>query len=146
MRIKKILLSFLFLFCAGCQTPGYYITDSPLQLPDIRRAVNAVIGKPRQVSINGREMVSEYHDAKFSPLDEAAKNKDRYQTKVSILGPRRPYEVNIVVVFEQFEPEVGAYVVRQIDESLSRQRAIAVRKALNLSLEKQSGFDGERPF
>lgn len=144
--IRKTFLSFIILLFFGCQTPGYYITDSPLQLPDIRRAVNAVIGKPRQVSINGREMVSEYHDAKFLPLEEGAKNKDRYQTKVSILGPRRPYEVNIIVMIEQYEPQTGAYVPRQVDEGLSYQRAITIRKALNLSLDRQTGFDGEKPF
>lgn len=136
------LFAFLFL---GCQTSGYFITDSPLQLPEIRKAVNAVIGKPRQVSLNGREMLSEFHDAKFQPFDDTTKN-DRYQTKVSILGPRRPYEINVIVTHEQYEKETTTYVLRDIDESLSRQRAVLVKKALNLSLDRQSGFDGENPF
>ncbi len=144
-------LSHLFLFAAvflflGCQTPGYFISDSPLQLPEIRKAVNAIIGKPRFVSTNGREMVSEFHNNKFEPYDETAKNKVRYQTKVTILGPRRPYDINIIVYREQFENQTNAYVVRDIDEGLSRQRAIVIKKALNLSLDKQSGFDGDKPF
>ena len=138
-------LAIVFLFL-GCQTPGYFISDSPLQLPEIRKAVNVVIGKPRFVSTNGREMVSEFHNNKFEPYDETAKNKVRYQTKVTILGPRRPYEINVVVYREQFENQTNAYVVRDIDEGLSRQRAIVIKKALNLSLDKQSGFDGDKPF
>lgn len=134
-----------FLTLISCQTTGYFITDSPLQLPDIRKAVNAVIGKPRQVSLNGREMVSEYHDPKFQTFDEEGK-KDRYQTKVVILGPRRPYEINVTVNRDQFDDETKTYVFREVDESLSRQRAISIKKALNLSLDKQTGFDGDKPF
>lgn len=144
-------LNSLFFFIAvflffGCQTPGYFISDSPLQLPEIRKAVNVIIGKPRFVSTNGREMVSEFHNNKFEPYDETAKNKVRYQTKVTILGPRRPYDINVIVYREQFENQTNAYVVRDIDEGLSRQRAIVIKKALNLSLDKQSGFDGDKPF
>ncbi len=130
----------------SCQTPGYFIPDTQLQLPDIRKAVNAVIGKPRFVSTNGREMVSEFHDDKFQPYDENSKNKMRYQTKVVILGPRRPYEINVLVSQEQFENQTTSYVVRGLDEGLSRRRAMIIKKALNLSLERQSRFDGEKPF
>lgn len=145
MKLSGLLVFIFSILFLGCQTPGYYITDSPLQLPEIRKSVNAVIGKPRQVSLNGREMISEFHDAQFQPFDEAGR-KDRYQTKVSILGPRRPYEINVIVNREQFEHETNTYVLRNIDESLSRQRAILIKKALNLSLDRQSGFDGENPF
>lgn len=147
MKLFQFIFLFLPFLFFGCQTPGYFITDSPLQLPEIRKAVNAVIGKPRQVSLNGREMISEYHTAKFQSFEEdKTKDKDRYQTKVSILGPRRPYEINVIVQLAQFEKETGSYVFRGIDESLSRQRAINIKKALNLSLDKQTGFDGEKPF
>ncbi len=144
-------LDYLFFFAAvflffGCQTPGYFISDSQLQLPEIRKAVNVVIGKPRYVSVNGREMVSEYHDNKFQPFDQTAKNQLRYQTKVTILGVRRPYDINVIVFREQFEIETKVYVIRGLDESLSRGRAVGIKKALNLSLDKQSGFDGDKPF
>lgn len=146
MKLKQLLFFVTFLICSGCQTTGYFITDSPLQLPEIRKAVNVVIGKPRYVSTNGREMVSEFHDSKFQPFDETGKSKLRYQTKVTVLGPRRPYEVNVIVAVEQFENQTKAYVLRGIDEGLSRQRAVIIKKALNLSLDKKSGFDGDKPF
>lgn len=145
MKMAKIIILITTLLFLGCQTPGYYITESPLQLPEIRKAVNAVIGKPRQVSLNGRDMISEYHNYKFQPLEEEGK-KDRYQTKVSILGPRRPYDINVIVSYEQFDAVRKIYVKPIVDEGLSRQRTIAIKKALNLSLERQSGFDGDKPF
>ncbi|MBC7458238.1 MAG: hypothetical protein H7235_08175 [Bdellovibrionaceae bacterium] len=146
MKLNQLLcFATVFLFL-GCQTPGYFIPDNQLQLPDIRKAVNAVIGKPRYVSINGREMVSEFHDEKFQHYDENGKSKLRYQTKVIILGTRRPYEINVLVSQDQFENQTKTYVLHGIDEGLSRQRAIIIKKALNLSLDKQSGFDGDKPF
>ena len=141
----KVILAVFFLAFSSCQTTGYFITDSPLQLPEIRKAVNAVIGKPRQVSLNGREMVSEYHNAKFESVEEAGK-KERYQTKVVILEPRRPYEINVIVDHLIYDFEKNGYVAIEVDESLSRQRAVVIKKALNLSLDKQSGFDGDKPF
>lgn len=146
MKLNQLFFFTIVFLFLGCQTPGYFIPDTQLQLPEIRKAVNAVIGKPRYVSTNGREMVSELHDGKFQPYDEAGKSKIRYQTKVVILGPRRPYEINVLVSQEQFESQTNAYVLRGIDEGLSRQRAIIIKKALNLSLDKQSGFDGDKPF
>ncbi len=140
---RWFFLAAVFLL-TSCQTPGYYITDSPLQLPEIRKAVNVVMGKPRLVSTNGRELVSEYHDGKFQSFEE--KSKLRYQTKVTILGPRRPYDINVIVSMEQFENQTQSFVLRGLDEGLSRQRAIILKKALNLSLDKQSGFDGDKPF
>lgn len=146
MKLNQLCFFAVAFLLLGCQTPGYFIPDTQLQLPEIRKAVNAVMGKPRFVSTNGREMVSEFHDGKFQPFDESGKNPLRYQTKVTILGPRRPYEINVLVSQEQFENQTNAYVLRGIDEGLSRQRAIVIKKALNLSLDKQSGFDGDKPF
>lgn len=143
---KKISLLFTFIILVSCQTTGYFITESPLQLPEIRKAVNVVIGKPRQVSLNGRELVSEYHDAKFLAMGDMSKNPDRYQTKVVVLGPRRPYDINVLVSLEQFEDQTMSYVFRGIDDGLSRQRAIVIKKTLNLSLDSKSGFDGDKPF
>ena len=143
---NKVFLFSFVLSMMGCQTSGYFITESPLQLPEIRKGVNAVMGKPKQVSINGRELVSEYHDSKFLPIEDMSKNPDRYQTKVVVLGTRRPYDINILVSLEQFEDQTMSYVFRGIDENLSRQRAITIKKTLNLSLDKKSGFDGDKPF
>ena len=145
----KYFIQILFLLTlAGCQTDGYFINDYPLVLPEIRKAVNVIIGTPKEVSVNGRELVSEYHDRKFQPLDSqsALKFQDRYTTKVVILGSRRPYEINVMVLLERYENQTQSYVYQGVDDDLSRIRAINIKKALNLSLGKKTGFDGEKPF
>ncbi len=145
MRIKIFFIFICFIY-VSCQTPGYFITDSNLIISESRKAITAVIGKPRFVSMNGRELVSEYHDAKFKTIDTDEKPNLRYYTSVTILGARRPYEINIQVIRQNFEKETGVYVNTGLDESLSEKRAKEIKKAHNYSLEKQQKFDGDNPF
>jgi hypothetical protein len=149
MNIKLIFLLY-FLFMLGCQTPGYFIMDHPQQLSEIRKAVNVVMGKTKLVSLNGRELYSNYHDEKFEPIEEDLVIIEepfyRYQTKVMVLGPRRPYEINVQVIVEQFEAETKKFLPVGIEDDLSRQRAISLKKALNLSPGIKAGFDEEKPF
>ncbi len=145
--VFKIFPFFYFFIFFGCQTPpGYFITDSNLIISESRKAITAVIGKPRFVSMNGRELVSEYHDAKFKTIDVEEKSTVRYFTSVTILGARRPYEINIQVVQQRFETETGSYVKTGLDEGLTEKRAREIKKAHNYSLEKQQKFDGDNPF
>ena len=146
--MQKILsLSFAFYFIFGCQTPlGYFITDSNLIISESRKAITAVIGKPRVVSENGRELISEYHDIKFKTIDPELKPTIRYFTSATILGARRPYEINIQVVQQSFENESGSYISTGLDEGLTIKRAKEIKKAHNYSLEKQQKFDGDNPF
>jgi hypothetical protein len=144
--LNKFLFLFLSLYMLGCQTPGYFISDSNLVIPESRKAITAVIGKPRLVSLNGRELVSEYHDTKFKNIDMEKKEKTRFFTKVTILGARRPYEINIQVIRQDFENETKAYVNTALDDGLAEKRAREIKKVLNYSLEKQQKFDGDNPF
>lgn len=144
--LNKFLFLFLSFYMLGCQTPGYFISDSNLVIPESRKAITAVIGKPRLVSLNGRELVSEYHDTKFKNIDMEKKEKTRFFTKVTILGARRPYEINIQVIRQDFENETKAYVNTALDDGLAEKRAREIKKVLNYSLEKQQKFDGDNPF
>ncbi len=143
-----ILLNlFLVLFViTGCVMPGYYIENSNLPVPQTRVSITTVIGKPRFVSLNGRELTSLYHDQSFEPLNEDKKHKDRYTTKTIILGARRPYEVSVQVIREKFDPQTQAYVDLGVDETLSQQRALQIKKYLNKGLEDYQKVDGENPF
>ena len=134
------------LFISSCQTTGYFITDSNLAIPESRKAITAVIGKPRFVSLNGRELISEYHDNKFKVIDAEQRPKVRYFTQTVILGARRPYEINVQVIRQEFETQTKAYVKTGLDEGLSEKRAIEIKKAHNYSLVKQQKFDGDNPF
>jgi hypothetical protein len=147
--MNKILVGLIFLSIFGCQTPGYYIMDQPHPASDLRKVINAVIGKPRAVSQNGRELYSEYHDDQFSTDLEKSRKLNpimRYYTAVYILGQRRPYEINVQVIAEQYEPETSVFVKMGNAEELSQKRALAIKKALNLSPANTTGFDAEKPF
>lgn len=145
MFLKFLFISFIF-FISGCQTVGYFITDSNLAISESRKSITAVIGKPRYVSLNGRELVSDFHDNKFKTIDSDQKPQIRYFTKTIILGARRPYEINVQVLRQDFENETKTYVETGLDEGLSEKRAIEIKKAHNYSLEKQQKFDGDNPF
>ncbi len=143
----KLLNLFLVLFIfTSCVMPGYYIENSNLPVPQTRISITTVIGKPRLVSINGRELTSLYHDQSFEPLDEEKKHKDRYSTKTIILGARRPYEISVQVIREKFDPQTQTYVDLGVDETLSQQRALQIKKYLNKSLDEYQKVDGENPF
>lgn len=147
--MKFLKLGLLFLLISSCQTTGYFINDSPLQASDIRVAVSAVIGTPRMVSLNGRELYSVYHDEKFVPyesLDESQTKKDYYYTKVVILGTKRPFEVQVTVLREGWDNDLGKIVNKGEREDLSLKRAVSIRKALNISRDKSQGFDVSKPF
>ncbi len=147
MKFAVFLFYFLIMLGGlGCQTPGYYISDSTLVIPETRKAVTAVIGKPQLVSLNGRELISEYHDTKFKMIAPEDQPNVRYVTKVIILGARRPYEINIQVMRQEFEAETRTYIDTELDEGLTEKRAKEIKKALNYSLEKQQRFDGDNPF
>ena len=144
--MHKVLFLLFCIFISGCQTTGFFITDSNLAIPDSRKAITAVIGKPKFVSLNGRELVSEYHDTKFKNIELEQKVKTRFYTKIIILGARRPYEINVQVIRQDFENETKAYVNTGLDDGLAEKRAREIKKVLNYSLEKQQKFDGDNPF
>lgn len=144
--LRKLYLFGGFLLLAGCQTPGYFITESNLPVAETRKAITAIIGAPRQVSLNGRELYSIYHDDQFKPLEEEAKIFFRLYTQVTILGARRPYEINVQVWQEKYEKQTRKFIKLRLDDSLSQKRAIDIKRAVAYSLEKQQAFDGDNPF
>lgn len=143
----KLWLSLIFIFCTlGCTTTAYYIEGSNLPVPETRKVITALIGKPRIISLNGRELTSVYHNRAFEPLDETKGSKIRYYTKVTILGPRRPYEVSVQVIREAFDIETRSFVDIGIDEGLTKRKAIELKRSLNESLETYQTIDAEEVF
>lgn len=143
----KYLSAFLFLvFLSGCTTTALYIEDSNLPVPETRKVITSIIGKPRIISLNGRELSSSYHNRKFEDLDETKKIKGRYYTKVVILGPRRPYEISVQVTKEVLDLETMTFVDMGIDESLTQKRGLEIKRALNKSLDTYQAIDAEEVF
>jgi len=146
MKLARLVWIYC-VFLISCATePAYYIENSNLPVAESRIAVTTVIGKPRIISLNGRELTSVFHDRKFEPLDLDKKLKVRFYTKVVILGPRRPYEVSVEVIKEVFEPQTQAFVAVGMDEGLTQIKAQEIKKALNKGLDSYRKLDGDNPF
>lgn len=131
MNFLRAALAVIFVGLSGCIT-GHVIKEAPHSLSEIKGAIAAVVGEPRGKSSNGREIESEYfskkkNDSKFDP----EKSKFRRYAKVTILGDRRPYDIQVQVFIEEriggqyeeagqdddFADEVGAQIKAQLSKS-----------------------------
>ncbi len=144
LKSSLFLLFSLTLLLAGCQTPGVILKETPLGVSDARRAIVAVIGAPRSVSSNGRELYSKYYDSKGFFIEEMDKMKYRYHSKVTILGDRRPYDIAVLVVYEARVG--GKFEVVDQDNGRALQLAEKIKKSLHESREKRNVIDDFRSF
>jgi len=145
--MKKVWVSLALSFgiLAGCQTKGVYLRETPLNVSDTRKAVVSVIGQPRLTSENGRELLSKYYDRKGNN-DDAIKNaRERLTTHVTILGDRRPYDIQIEVVVEIRDKE-GVYQVVERDDARAEKVAKEIQKALVQSRDNRNIIDDFKPY
>jgi hypothetical protein len=140
----KWLILISFFLTVGCQT-GIFIKESPAALTDIRKAFVVVMGQPKSTSQNGRELVSEFHDKKGRVDSGLAKAKNRYFTKITILGERRPYDIKFEV-YQEARMEGQEYEVIAEDTELAQKLASQIEKALNESLKNRNVIDDFRAF
>ena len=91
----------LSLTLVGCATRGENIKDVMLPLAVVRKVVmDNVPGGLQKQSLNGREITGEFFNA--SNLDEPTDTSpERARAKITILGSRRPYTINVSVVREK---------------------------------------------
>lgn len=143
--LKYLFFIVLFLILSSCQT-GYVISDTPLSVKDTRRAFVVALGSVRSVSSNGREVYSYYHDQNFKIINNPNLVKQRYYTKLIILGARRPYDVDVQVREEVKSRETEGYEDIGLDQNLSEIRGQNIKKVLNQSRAKTVNVDGEDPF
>lgn len=129
----------------GCQTSGVFLRETPLGISETRRAVASVIGQPRITSENGRELFSKYYDRKGYSGDHMKSARERLHTHVTILGDRRPYDIQIEVVVEIRDPE-GVYREVEKDEARAEKIAMDIQKALVQSRDNRNIIDDFRPY
>lgn len=115
-----------------------------MALGDIRRTVTTVIGDPRMVSPNGYELTSVYMDKKEKPIEHPNEARERFYTKVTILGDRRPYDIRVQTFVEIRTPE-GFENIGQ-DDDLAEGWAEKIRKALHESRDKRNFIDDFKAF
>nr|BFD57939.1 hypothetical protein CKG001_00460 [Bdellovibrio sp. CKG001]BFD61366.1 hypothetical protein BdHM001_00470 [Bdellovibrio sp. HM001]BFD65024.1 hypothetical protein HAGR004_00460 [Bdellovibrio sp. HAGR004] len=146
--MNKLSLLFVFLMTvllSSCRTGGVILRETPLNLSETRRVVMSVIGEPRTVSQNGREMTSRYYDKKGSNIEKMDMAKERYYTHVTILGDRRPYDVQVQVLVEGRNEE-GGFDLLDRDDDRAAPIAEKLRQTLNQSRDSRNVIDDFRSF
>lgn len=146
--MNKFSLLFVFLvtvLLSSCRTGGVILRETPLNLSETRRAVMAVIGEPRVVSQNGREMASRYYDKKGNNIEKMDMAKERLYTHVTILGDRRPYDVQVQVLVEG-RNEDGGFDLLERDDDRAAPLAEKLRQTLNQSRDSRNVIDDFRSF
>ncbi len=139
--INRVLIFLTAFSLTACQTNGIFIHEVALNASDARKAIVTIIGEPKSISSNGRVLTSRYHDKKGVFLNELKGNEERRYSRISILGDRRPYEVQVEVVIEKKFVEEPQY-----DNAQAQEMADKIRKALNQSLDRRNVIDDFRAF
>lgn len=145
MKFFWLTLLFSLPFLAGCQTSGVFLRETPLNISETRKAVVSVIGQPRSTSENGREMLSKFYDRKGNSDDQSKNARERLYTHVTILGDRRPYDIQIEVVVEVRDRD-GTYQVVEKDDARAEKIALNIQKALVQSRDNRNIIDDFRPY
>ncbi|MEK2643708.1 hypothetical protein [Bdellovibrio sp. BCCA] len=146
--MKKVLGFFLLastLLLSSCRTGGVIIRETPLNVSETRRAVMAVIGEPRSVSQNGREILSQFYDKKNKVIEKMDMARERYYTHVTVLGDRRPYDVQVEVLVEGRNEE-GGFDLLDRDDDRAGVIAEKIRQSLNQSRDTRNVIDDFRSF
>ena len=145
----KKAFCFLALSCtlllSSCRTGGVILRETPLSVSETRRVVVSVIGEPRSVSQNGREIFSKFYDRKEKAIPRMEMAKERYFTHVTILGDRRPYDIQVEVLVEGRNSD-GAFELVTRDDNKATAIAERLRQSLNQSRDTRNVIDDFRSF
>lgn len=143
-KISLFLILFLTLDLTGCKS-GAQLEDVNASLKEIQKAVYIVIGKPRQSNTDSKEILSQYRDNKGKPISRPEKVRERVFTVVYILGDRRPYSIQVEVVYEM-KNEIGQYAIIKKDENAAALISNKIKAELAQSRDGQSVLDDFKPF
>ena len=144
-RIFAVSFLLAMFFLSGCRTGGVVLRDTPLGISETRKAVVTVIGEPRTMSTNGREMFSKYYDKKGAEIMKMDMVRERFYSHVIVLGDRRPYDIQVEVLVEGRTPE-GTFELSHRDDAKASTVAEKIRAALNQSRDNRNVIDDFRSF
>jgi len=132
---------------SACATPGAVrLEDQNIPLKTLQKAVLITMpqGK-RRVSVNGRELFSNYFVIKRGRYEKALGNeKIRYSAHILILGDRRPYTLEVLVYKER--RGFQGYRREKIDEGIARVVLRRIQKALTKRRDDLNIIDDFRVF
>lgn len=140
-----LFIIFATLIVSGCQTGGIVLRETPLNISGTRKSVVSVIGEPRTLSENGRELFSKYYDKKGKDIAKMNMVRERYYTHVTILGDRRPYDIQVEVVLEGRVSDEHFELIQKDDDKAAT-IAEKIKKVLNQSRDNRNIIDDFRSF
>ncbi len=139
-----ILFTLTVLLTSGCQLAGVTVSDQQATLNDWKRAIVAVMGKPRKETKGQRSFISDYFSCNEDPKFNPETSKRRCYAEMDILGDRRPYDLRITVQVE--EKDSSRYVNIEDDEKLAKRLVSEIREKLHQGRENRNLIDDFRPF
>jgi hypothetical protein len=149
--VRKIKRNFVFVSIAcflgilGCQSPGAVVHTNKSTLEDIKKAITKVIGEPRNISENGRQYTSKFHDQKGRPDESVRSAKERRYTIITVQGDRRPYDIDIESYIERREAD-GIYDIIGTDDRLATEFSGKLKKTLYEGQDKRNIIDDFKAF
>ena len=152
-RLRLVLGATLII--TGCATlmsenrNAYRVSEVDASLTDLRASVTAVLPDGlRLMSSNGRELVSRHFVMVNDRPQPAADALDRYFAQVTILGDRRPYDLEILVSHERrvLRDDRFVYVIVDYSTRLARDLETKIRQELTKRREERNVIDDFRVF
>lgn len=142
-------------FLAGCailmneNKNALRMREVDASVSELRTIVAAVIPVGlRAVSTNGREIVSRHFVITKDRYKPAADALERYFVQVTILGDRRPYDIEILVSHEKrvLREDRFTYVIVDYDQDLAREIEHKIRAELTKRRDGRNVIDDFRVF
>lgn len=144
-KLFVVLFLAVAMVLSSCRTGGVILRETPLSISETRRIIAGVIGEPRSISENGRELFSKYYDRKSKNIEKMDMARERLYTRVTVLGDRRPYDIQVEVLVEG-RNEMGSFSPLGRDDHRAAGIAEKIRHALNQSRDSRNVIDDFRSF
>jgi hypothetical protein len=152
---KLALLSSLVFLSSSCVSllnrdfDAVYLRELEAPLRELRAGIGAAVPLGlRGLSPNGREMFSKHFVVVKERYKPAADALERYYAHITILGDRRPYDVEILVVQEKrvLRGNRFTYVIAGYARDLAQALEQDIRKELSKRREDRNVVDDFRVY
>jgi hypothetical protein len=152
---RLALLSSLIVLSSGCasllnrDSAAVYLRELEAPLGELRAGIGAAVPVGlRGVSPNGREMFSKHFVVAKERYKPAADALERYYAHITILGDRRPYDVEVLVVQEKrvLRGNKFTYVITGHARDLALALEQDIRRELSKRREDRNVVDDFRVY
>jgi hypothetical protein len=127
----------------GCAT-GAAISEANYSVGEIKQVIQSIVGEFRTQSQNQRTIYSKYFGTKKDKDFDEKKSKKRLYAVVTILGDRRPYDIDVEVIVEA---KVGSgYEESGSDQIKAQEIADEIVRRLHEGIENRNVIDDFRAF